>query len=385
MKSVVMSVFMLVFLIACSDSTQTGPSTDDLSSPNVKIFDNTIKIEYKIISLGKYHFNIYKSSVPGGNKDWILIDSFYVTPQNTHHHKKIEVYDFTVGFLESKTYADYEFKADITKGHIHAVGDVYEVIKNTVSGEESPHIDINKWQWDIHDNTLYIISTYTVNGYHYNETTNLWSDICSVLPCGPWVIIPDFYAEGHIYTTTKALNISGPEKNIIIQLWKGFCPRFTDLNSLNTAFNKAKETPGIGDIIKSAGIVSNPIDLTRYNSMDYGDDFPGGIGAEVGIYEEYSAGSNQFIWKPLVKSGINISFELINPESENRDTVVHAEKKETWWRTRWMSTDSYNYKYIKLHKVPLNPLKYELHYNINGVKGIWKASDKLFGTISMDN
>jgi hypothetical protein len=72
-------------------------------------------------------------------------------------------------------------------------------------------------------------------GYHYVETSDEWKQACLALPCFSLLAWPD-------YKTTTVEDVIDGEP-VVIQLWKGWCQKF------------------FGD-----------------------DDFPGGIGAEVGIY-----------------------------------------------------------------------------------------------------
>src|SRR5260221_4763443 len=80
------------------------------------------------------------------------------------------------------------------------------------------------------------VTRYKENGYDFDETSPEWKELCSVLPSFRQVEWPDYS------TAIVEDTING--KPIVIQLWKGWCQQF----------------------------------LER-------DDFPGGIGGEVAIYE----------------------------------------------------------------------------------------------------
>src|SRR5688500_10439515 len=80
------------------------------------------------------------------------------------------------------------------------------------------------------------VIAYEENGYKFVETSQAWKELCTVLPCFEQVEWPD-------YPTAIVEDTIGG-KPIVIQLWKGWCQQF----------------------------------LGR-------DDFPGGIGGEVGVYE----------------------------------------------------------------------------------------------------
>jgi len=164
---------------------------------------------------------------------------------------------------------------------------------------------------------------------------------------------------------------------IVIQLWKGWCERLGG----------------------------------RYAN------FPGGMGAEVGVYrrvsedEEYSErflfkkpvkemdkGMHQFrnnlakvpqkvkplekvvaalprhdrpqgdpegdVWYPFPELRTRLWFKLVNPLT--REKFFQTTEQSTWWLTRWMAPDSYRNKYKKQHTVPAFPADFKLHYTING-------------------
>jgi hypothetical protein len=149
-------------------------------------------------------------------------------------------------------------------------------------------------------------------------------------------------------------------KNVMIQLWKGWCQQFLDR-----------------------------------------DDFPGGIGGEVGVYEtkigrrfpqdrpdfisepawiflrEASKHADDRFWWPV--TGLyEIEFDFINPIT---DTVhVSCGPKKPTWMNKWMDTDSYEtYRlsqgkrwswlpswFPKNSRTPYFAGDYVLEYKING-------------------
>jgi hypothetical protein len=73
------------------------------------------------------------------------------------------------------------------------------------------------------------------NGYSYDETSESWKQMCSSLPCFAAIQWPDY--------ATKVVEDTINGQPVVIQLWKGWCPKFLGLQK-----------------------------------------FPGGTGAEVGVY-----------------------------------------------------------------------------------------------------
>lgn len=158
------------------------------------------------------------------------------------------------------------------------------------------------------------VISYDEGGYHFVETSPEWKELCTVLPCFKQVAWPDYATE------VREVEIDG--KPLVIQLWKGWCQQF----------------------------------LGR-------DDFPGGIGGEVGVYQrvdgegfpterpdfmpsamwtvlhEMSKHADGHFWWP-VKEQYEIEFTFRNPVNGN--VVFHAGPEKTYWLNKWMDTNSYH-------------------------------------------
>jgi hypothetical protein len=191
------------------------------------------------------------------------------------------------------------------------------------------------------------------DGYTYDETAPWWKSACAVLPCFETLAWPG-YATAIVEDT-----IDG--RPVVIQLWKGWCQRF----------------------------LGSP-------------DFPGGIGAEVGVYERVdgralpsslsflepqasaffttavAALDHRQLWWPATMVKAEIEFELVNPLNDK--VFFRAGPETTYWLNKWM----HPLQYIKYQRkcerrwsflpwwVPGNsrtpPLAtgYRLKYRING-------------------
>lgn len=191
------------------------------------------------------------------------------------------------------------------------------------------------------------------DGYRYDETDEWWKVACEPLPCFEALAWPGY--------GTAILDDVIDGKPVVIQLWKGWCQRF--LGSQN---------------------------------------FPGGIGAEVGVYERVagrtlpaslsflepaaaaflttavSALDGSKLWWPATKLVTEIEWELINPVTNA--VFFKAGPQKTYWRNKWMHEDQYINYLRKYHKrwsalpwwfpfnslTPPNPVDYKLRYTING-------------------
>jgi len=194
-------------------------------------------------------------------------------------------------------------------------------------------------------NTVTNMNTPTIRytdpgGYMCDETSEKWKILCQQFPCF-WALQWPGYATDVIDT-----NIDG--QAVVIQLWKGYCPQFLGLAS-----------------------------------------FPGGYGAEVGVYRRIpgrarpSASALSFLqgdffakvlnalsnladndlWWPFPELGATIECSLINPL--NGQTFLHAGPQTGYWLTKWMETGDYG-RYQRDHATPASSTDYILDYGING-------------------
>lgn len=370
------SLFIALFVVsACgSDPSSVGP--DETSDPNTRVFGKTIKVVYSSPSAGDYHFQVYRSGSPESNGNWVVLDDFTLTPHRLEHETTLVVYKYVFGTY----YSHVDVRVDYKSRTVHATGRVY--FKDLFGSETT----LEAWQWDNHDATIAIVRSSSAGGYEYDETTDLWSNICSSLPCGPWVTFPG-YSEGHFDTSATALRIPVPGgssgQTVIVQLWKGFCPRFADPSTLADTLRNQEKYGEIGDAISAAKKFVT-VALGKFDGSPVGSAFPGGYGAEVGIYTP-GKGAPEAYWLPYVQPKIKIQFWLVDPI--NGDTIVHAGEEETWWRTKWMTTHSYRTKYLptlpKGDPRVNDDLRFVLHYEINGVKGVWANNKWPCGKIGL--
>ncbi|AUH01021.1 hypothetical protein CWC46_15080 [Prodigiosinella confusarubida] len=121
---------------------------------------------------------------------------------------------------------------------------------------------------------------------------------------------------------TKVIDTKVNGRDVVIQLWKGFCPSYM---------------PGL----------------------------VGGFGAEVGIY--YKSWQPK-MWWPDHQHKKEISFTLINPVTN--EVFFTAGPEHAWWLHKWMTVESYM-EYKKNTKIPTSPTEYILKYVIDGKESVW--------------
>jgi hypothetical protein len=352
-------VLFTLFLISITASAAEWKSWND----GMRGKNGVLKVKYLIESDSSFKFEVYKNKDWSGNgNDWEKIDHFTINRKKKTHKKDIpDFYSTLIG----KIRVNYKIDADFAKKKVRSSGFIISPIPKTFPVRTQKH----EWNQDFFSipEPKAIITTQK-NGYTFVEVSEIWMGTCSRIACGPWVQFPG-YSETHRYNAY--IPKVGP---VIIQLWKGFCP---SLSQTSKEYN-------LGALV---------------NLINLGDQFPGGIGAEVGVYRPigknatmYDAATRQTFlgigeWEPVVDPDLKISFQLIDPGSKK--VLVDAEEKNTWWRTKWMTSESFE-RYKKKNNVPAGlkdfdfvrflgripppeVLSYELHYTINGIKQTpWK-------------
>lgn len=192
--------------------------------------------------------------------------------------------------------------------------------------------------------TIGVVDT---RGYSYVETSERWQVMCRELPCFDALRWPGYDA--------VHLDIEIDGEPIVVQLWKGWCQKFLGL-----------------------------------------DFFPGGIGAEVGIYrrmpgrvrptslpflpppveafllQQLSQVTDDELWWPAPDLQAEITSTFINPVT-NRP-VFTAGPQHTYWLCKWMNEASYvRYVIEQGGRVPPFPNDYVLEYTINGETRRWPS------------
>lgn len=185
-------------------------------------------------------------------------------------------------------------------------------------------------------------------GYSYVETSDNWKQLCTAFPCCNALQWPDY--------ATYAFNTSINNKPAVVQLWKGNCEKFLGMSQ-----------------------------------------FPGGIGAEVGVYRKIPGKvrpqalsflppqvasailgpirnlNDSQLWWAYPELNARIQFSLVNPITGQ--IFFSTGTETTYWLNRWMNPDSYD-KYKRNQgngKTPpsFQEVKYVLHYSINGKSYTW--------------
>lgn len=347
----------LAVLFAITCSSQLFAKTykcNDTWRDNVRGEYGVFRVDFNTCSRDKQTFKIYRNKDWEGKKNTFeKIEEFTLSPKSPKHSKKYpEFYKSAFGPI----IVDYTINVDYKNGRVHSKGTI-----DYPKPPSGPASLINllvreKKQWDQYfteipsnDDVIYLPE----GTKDYVEVSEFWTGFCSDIACGPWVRFQG-YSETHRYNA----NIPGVGP-AIIQLWKGYCPRFNQIE----------------EYTKKVGLKTIPL-------VNIGKNFPGGLGAEVGVYVPRSGktmmdaaltGSAPLTgeWMPLVNKNIRISFQLV--DKKTGQVVVDAPEKMTWWRTKWKNVGDPLKPYGGLK----DPLEYELRYKINGVEQpAWGYSGK---------
>jgi hypothetical protein len=212
----------------------------------------------------------------------------------------------------------------------------------------------------------FIINTDTTDGLDYVETSQNWKNICSPLPC-----FAEMWWPGYLTTVIKTTLGGQP---VVIQLWKGWCQRLgarwanfpggmgaevgiyhkvTDDDSQTVLFQKpaTKIDQGLHQFRDKLSQVSQKTPLQKITPFLPRHDRPHGD-------------PEGEVWYPIQKPYPWLNFKLVNPYTGQE--FFRTSSQNTYWLTRWMAPDSYRNKYKNEHSTPPFAENYVLHYTING-------------------
>jgi hypothetical protein len=186
------------------------------------------------------------------------------------------------------------------------------------------------------------------SGYKYDETSEQWKQLCTNLPCFALLQWPGYSTQVVDMMNGQPLTING--QPVVIQLWKGTCQKFLGLQN-----------------------------------------FPGGIGAEVGVYHRIpgrarptlqslsflptpfaafivasiASLTDDQLWWAFPELNTQVEFTLTCPVTNQ--TFFIAGPETTYWLNKWMDDDSYEkYQGDQRNQTPASPTDYLLDYRING-------------------
>jgi hypothetical protein len=100
------------------------------------------------------------------------------------------------------------------------------------------------------------------------------------------------------------------------------------------------------------------------------DDFPGGYGAEVGLYN-----FGELTWLPCLDPIFDIRFRLsfAGLTDQKQYIFIDNQSVKTWWQTEWIEPDSYN-QWLEDHGGSSNApyvMDMRLDYTIDDVQATW--------------
>lgn len=264
------------------------------------------------------------------------------------HHDRVDGWHDNVppNALAAARYIAIKQKWNPKPGTPEDIAKALQALGNDVGKELNSILQaIETVEADLSDPT---VSYKDSRGYGYVETSDRWKQMCTAFPCFAALQWPDYSSTSF---QTKINN-----KPVVIQLWKGYCEKFLGLSK-----------------------------------------FPGGIGAEVGVYRfipgktrpqalsflppslaaailrPAASLNDKDLWWAYPELETRIQFSLVNPVTGQ--IFFSTGTETTYWLNRWMNPESYEkYKRDERGRTPasLHETAYQLHYSINGVSyGVW--------------
>jgi hypothetical protein len=238
----------------------------------------------------------------------------------------------------------------------------------------------------------------TVDGYEFVETSDEWNRACRPLPC-----FAELYWPGYA-TAVRELDINGVPA--IVQLWKGFCPRFLGgLSSFPGGYgaevgiyrrvekeDDTSDAPYVKAVLNHA---RNKLKPPKYATREVKSgrmvtSFPKPDQVLERPVRAIDVALSQLrhpvrpprkegeIWYPAPELHTKLSFKLFNPLFLGGDLFFETPAWFTgrptrvgYWCNRWMLRKSYHGDYKKTHTIPMDPTRFTLKYQINGAEYVW--------------
>ena len=223
--------------------------------------------------------------------------------------------------------------------------------------------------------------SYDASGYLCDETSTFWKTVCAVLPCNREMAWTG-YETVCLPVTTKA------GKQVVIQCWKGYCedavptmaiPGFQTLSFPGGQgaevgvyeVDDAKSYPPSADDIVS-GIAADFPEVPLLALAAYRK----GVGAWLD-HLGFFASSHGSHWWPAEDAVVTpVSFTM--KDRYHGDPLIDSYTTQTYWTCKWMHPLSYaqwTIDWMSRHKTfraPL-PTDFDLELTFDGVDYLWAA------------
>ncbi len=184
-------------------------------------------------------------------------------------------------------------------------------------------------------------------GYGFIETSEQWKVLCSNLPCFTALQWPGY--------STLVVDDTINGEPVVIQLWKGLCPNFLGLSQFPGGFGA------------EVGVYRRMPGRARPTSLPF---LPPNVAAS--ILSSIASLTDNELWWPAPDLNAQLTYTLINPNTNQ--PFYSAGPETSYWLAAWMSMGSYfKYSWDQGFKVPLMPDDYILEYTVNGKPGRWPA------------
>jgi len=226
----------------------------------------------------------------------------------------------------------------------------------------------------------YLITVDQQDGYEFIETSKHWKQVCSTLPCFTQCWWAD-YLTAVAYAT---INHAGKQKNVVVQLWKGRCERLGG-KKLDDFPGGIGAEVGIYEIVDSSAASNgvggsywfyNPVkeaDKALYtartgaSSVAQSNPWLNKLTAGLPRRQSGIGGSPGAVWYPIRPPYPKLWFQLTYKGKQFFQTAVRPEQ-QTYWLTRWMAPNDYESKYAPKHETPQLAAQYTLDYTIDGIR-----------------
>jgi hypothetical protein len=227
----------------------------------------------------------------------------------------------------------------------------------------------------------------TERGYHFDATSQLWKDTCAPYPC--------FDAMQWTNYPAASLDVEIAGEKAVIQVWKGLCPQLIPPFDLGEPYGRIAFPGGFGAEVGIYRRLTQPPEgiLNLDAPIAAASDWPVRlrIAAEAWIKARILAidyANPGQLWYPaddlIKKSGLPVKMRMSDPNYSQ--FLISRYETGTYWTCKWMRAHSYcdwardvQQGEVLLPEFNLPgmslPTYYRLEFSVDGTDYVWDGPD----------
>lgn len=202
-------------------------------------------------------------------------------------------------------------------------------------------------------------------GLVHNRISPYWAKQCEVLPCFKGVTW-----KGYAEKIRKDVPLPGTPHKVIVHLWKGHCNKFPLRSDYPGGYGAEV---GIY-LVRDAAWILEHANETQRNLDSY---WLGAAGWYALLIASLVRLKPEEKWYPAPELKPRLKFRLLDPEN-NDAVILETQSAESYWCTEWLRDSSYEIwgrarPQFRRTRKPLEAVRWTLQYWINDVEQpLWR-------------